>query len=147
MNDGTQAPSGYSELQLDPVNRMLEHFGEAAFAPLPMSDSPEEPSDDSPYEQEAEETPQMNLALPFPPAAAQISLPTPVFISDDDTPETKAQKFRQMVYDIYQIVTHKLYKLTASSLEGYFRNNWKISRAQVYRYLDAAAVFSVRSSL
>ena len=42
-----------------------------------------------------------------------------------------------------QIVNQKLYKSKSSSLEQYFRDVWKISRAQVYRFIDSACVLKV----
>jgi len=40
------------------------------------------------------------------------------------------------------LLTKKLYKACAPSLEIYFRDVWKISRAQVYRFLDCATVLN-----
>ncbi|ORX67696.1 hypothetical protein BCR32DRAFT_272567 [Anaeromyces robustus] len=52
----------------------------------------------------------------------------------------KQEKFKQTVMGAYDICSKKLYKATDPTLEDYFRRKWKISRAQVYRFLDAAAV-------
>ncbi|KAI9137573.1 hypothetical protein BKA69DRAFT_883753 [Paraphysoderma sedebokerense] len=57
-----------------------------------------------------------------------------------DDRERKKQKFQQTVESIHTIVTTKLYKAKTSSLEAYFRSEWKISRAQVYRFLDCALI-------
>jgi hypothetical protein len=52
----------------------------------------------------------------------------------------KQEKFKRTVMGAYDICSKKLYKATDPTLEDYFRRKWKISRAQVYRFLDAAAV-------
>ncbi|KAJ3024773.1 hypothetical protein HK097_006849, partial [Rhizophlyctis rosea] len=41
---------------------------------------------------------------------------------------------------VHDIVTSKLYRTKNVSLEKYFREEWKISRAQVYRFMDCAVV-------
>jgi ribosomal protein L31E len=56
----------------------------------------------------------------------------------------KQKRFKRTVMSIHAIVTHKLYKAKASSLEVYFKDSWNISRAQVYRFLDCAWVLKVR---
>ena len=55
----------------------------------------------------------------------------------------KQKRFKRTVMSIHAIVTHKLYKAKASSLEVYFKDSWNISRAQVYRFLDCAWVLKV----
>ncbi|KAJ3123986.1 hypothetical protein HK098_001472 [Nowakowskiella sp. JEL0407] len=52
----------------------------------------------------------------------------------------KQNRFKRTVIAVHAIVSHKLYKSKSSSLEAYFRDSWKISRAQVYRFLDCAVV-------
>ncbi|KAG4107929.1 hypothetical protein H8356DRAFT_973545, partial [Neocallimastix lanati (nom. inval.)] len=52
----------------------------------------------------------------------------------------KQEKFKNTVMGVHTIVSKKLYRLSDLTLEEYFRNRWKISRAQVYRFLDAAEV-------
>ncbi|KNE67449.1 hypothetical protein AMAG_11911 [Allomyces macrogynus ATCC 38327] len=48
--------------------------------------------------------------------------------------------FRDTVYGVNDIVAEKLYKARGMSLEEFFRVKFKISRAQVYRVVDSAAV-------
>lgn len=55
----------------------------------------------------------------------------------------KQDRFRRTVLAVDQIVNQKLYKSKSSSLEQYFRDVWKISRAQVYRFIDSACVLKV----
>ena len=55
----------------------------------------------------------------------------------------KQKRFKRTVMAVHAIVTHKLYKTKASSLEVYFKDSWNISRAQVYRFLDCAWVLKV----
>lgn len=55
----------------------------------------------------------------------------------------KQDRFRKTVMAAHEIVTQKLYKAKAASLEAYFKSVWKISRAQVYRFLDCATVLTV----
>ena len=55
----------------------------------------------------------------------------------------KQERFRKTVMAAHEIVTQKLYKAKAPSLEAYFKSVWKISRAQVYRFLDCATVLTV----
>ncbi|KAJ3282444.1 hypothetical protein HK104_010889, partial [Borealophlyctis nickersoniae] len=57
-----------------------------------------------------------------------------------DDHRKKLKRFRRTVAAVHAIVSNKLYRSKASSLEAYFREAWKISRAQVYRFLDCAAV-------
>lgn len=57
--------------------------------------------------------------------------------------ELKQERFRKTVMAAHEIVTQKLYKAKAASLEAYFKSVWKISRAQVYRFLDCATVLTV----
>ncbi|KAJ3092659.1 hypothetical protein HK102_004652 [Quaeritorhiza haematococci] len=52
----------------------------------------------------------------------------------------KHRKFKRTVMAVNNIVSNKLYKERTSSLEAYFKDYWKISRAQVYRFLDCASV-------
>ncbi|KAJ3045866.1 hypothetical protein HDV00_006130 [Rhizophlyctis rosea] len=47
--------------------------------------------------------------------------------------------YRTMVA-VRSIVRNKLYKRRTSSLETYFRKRWRVSRAQVYRFMDCARV-------
>ncbi|KAI8850278.1 hypothetical protein BC829DRAFT_164716 [Chytridium lagenaria] len=48
--------------------------------------------------------------------------------------------FISTVLSMHAIVHRKLYKATGLSVEVYFKNTWKVSRAQVYRLLDCASV-------
>ncbi|KAI9221707.1 hypothetical protein BC828DRAFT_404695 [Blastocladiella britannica] len=48
--------------------------------------------------------------------------------------------FRESVMGICDIVTEKLYRAKGRSLEDYFKEQFSISRAQVYRILDTATV-------
>ncbi|KAJ3036168.1 hypothetical protein HDV00_003024 [Rhizophlyctis rosea] len=57
-----------------------------------------------------------------------------------DDHRKKLKRFRRTVSAVSAIVSNKLYRSKASSLEAYFREAWKISRAQVYRFLDCAWV-------
>ncbi|KAI9140051.1 hypothetical protein BKA69DRAFT_593658 [Paraphysoderma sedebokerense] len=57
-----------------------------------------------------------------------------------NNPETRKSTFRKTVECIQQIVTLKLYRAKCNSLETYFASEWKISRAQVYRFLDCAVI-------
>ncbi|KAI9349444.1 hypothetical protein DFJ73DRAFT_833576 [Zopfochytrium polystomum] len=58
----------------------------------------------------------------------------------DDTTD-KQRGFRNTVMAVEVICRHKLYRERGiKSLESYFKEVWKISRAQVYRFLDCAAV-------
>ncbi|KAJ3121842.1 hypothetical protein HK098_003327 [Nowakowskiella sp. JEL0407] len=59
-------------------------------------------------------------------------------ISPDRAIRTK--KFRRMVAAINDIVVNKLYKSKSQSLEAYFKDNWNMSRAQVYRLVDCGIV-------
>lgn len=59
---------------------------------------------------------------------------------DRESCAKKQNRFRRTVLAVYNIVSQKLYKRKASSVEVYFREAWRISRAQVYRFLDCAEV-------
>ncbi|KAG4106982.1 hypothetical protein H8356DRAFT_1301818 [Neocallimastix lanati (nom. inval.)] len=52
----------------------------------------------------------------------------------------KQEKFRRTVLATKVIVSQKLYKAYSNSLEKYFNDKWKLSRAQVYRFLDCAKI-------
>ncbi|KAJ3301210.1 hypothetical protein HDV03_001196 [Kappamyces sp. JEL0829] len=54
--------------------------------------------------------------------------------------KTKQQQFKETCFAIEIIIKQKLYKLTAQNLEQYFLKEFNVSRAQVYRLLDCAAV-------
>ncbi|KXS15514.1 hypothetical protein M427DRAFT_56619 [Gonapodya prolifera JEL478] len=56
--------------------------------------------------------------------------------------DRKQRGFQTTVFAINEIVQKKLYKSKANSLEGYFRTQWKMSRAQVYRFMDSAYVLN-----
>ncbi|KAJ3324046.1 hypothetical protein HDU93_002868, partial [Gonapodya sp. JEL0774] len=56
--------------------------------------------------------------------------------------DRKQRGFQRTVLAINEIVQKKLYKAKSNSLEGYFREHWKMSRAQVYRFLDSAYVLA-----
>jgi hypothetical protein len=55
----------------------------------------------------------------------------------------KERRFKRTIMAVHAIVSQKLYKAKASSLEVYFKDSWNISRAQVYRFLDCAWVLKV----
>ncbi|KAJ3149033.1 hypothetical protein HDU89_004035 [Geranomyces variabilis] len=57
-----------------------------------------------------------------------------------DDNRKKQKRFARTVLAVHAIVSQKLYKTKANSLEAYFRDAWKISRAQVYRFLDCAVI-------
>ncbi|KXS12482.1 hypothetical protein M427DRAFT_137193 [Gonapodya prolifera JEL478] len=62
--------------------------------------------------------------------------------SNVSTQDRKQRGFQTTVFAINEIVQKKLYKSKANSLEGYFRTQWKMSRAQVYRFMDSAYVLN-----
>ncbi len=55
----------------------------------------------------------------------------------------KSKIFKDTVTAVHRIVQEKLYKNYSPSLEAYFKEKWKMSRAQVYRYLDCVTIFEV----
>ncbi|KAJ3413348.1 hypothetical protein HDV05_008130 [Chytridiales sp. JEL 0842] len=57
-----------------------------------------------------------------------------------DDNDRKQKRFRRTVFAVQDIVNKKKYKDKSVSLEAYFKDFWKISRAQVYRFLDCATV-------
>jgi len=59
-----------------------------------------------------------------------------------DNDKRRQDGFQKTILAIQNIVNKKLYKACAPSLEIYFRDVWKISRAQVYRFLDCATVLN-----
>jgi len=59
-----------------------------------------------------------------------------------DNDQRRQDGFQKTILAIQNIVNRKLYKACAPSLEVYFRDVWKISRAQVYRFLDCATVLN-----
>jgi len=59
-----------------------------------------------------------------------------------DNDQRRQDGFQKTILAIQSIVSRKLYKAVAPSLEIYFRDVWKISRAQVYRFLDCATVLN-----
>ncbi|KAJ3323695.1 hypothetical protein HDV06_001425 [Boothiomyces sp. JEL0866] len=61
--------------------------------------------------------------------------------------ETKQQEFKDTCYAIKQIVVQKLYRCMSSSLEGYFKKRWNVSRASTYRFLECATILSELSDL
>ncbi|KAI8803608.1 hypothetical protein BJ742DRAFT_491979 [Cladochytrium replicatum] len=61
-------------------------------------------------------------------------------LSSSDDHQKKQKRFKRTVFGVLTIVHHKFYKSKANSLESYFRDAWKISRAQVYRFIDCALV-------
>ncbi|KAJ3013254.1 hypothetical protein HKX48_005857 [Thoreauomyces humboldtii] len=69
----------------------------------------------------------------------QIDLKVLHHLNKDDS-RKKQKRFKRTVLAVHRIVTHKLYRTKARSLEAYFRDAWKISRAQVYRFLDCAVI-------
>eukprot|EP00842_Homolaphlyctis_polyrhiza_P001045 jgi/Hompol1/1941/HPOL_001413-RA len=60
-------------------------------------------------------------------------------VSNDDHVR-RLKRFRETVAAVNEIVNKKLYRIRNSTLESYFRDTWKMSRAQVYRLLDCAIV-------
>ena len=59
----------------------------------------------------------------------------------------KNERFRKTALAVHDIVSNRIYKNEFSSLEAYFRAKWRMSRAQVYRFMDAAYVYQVLSPL
>jgi hypothetical protein len=57
-----------------------------------------------------------------------------------DDRHKKQRRFQRTVEAVFKIVQGKLYKAKCTSLEQYFRDHWRISRAQVYRFLDCAVI-------
>ncbi|KAJ3195610.1 hypothetical protein HDU67_004313, partial [Dinochytrium kinnereticum] len=75
----------------------------------------------------------------FTPKFKDSNIFTKNHLSRDDN-DRKQRRFRRTVFAVQAIVSAKLYKTKSASLEAYFKDVWKISRAQVYRFLDCAAV-------
>jgi len=63
-------------------------------------------------------------------------------LNSKDNDQRRQDHFQKTILAIQSIVSRKLYKAVAPSLEIYFRDVWKISRAQVYRFLDCATVLN-----
>ena len=57
--------------------------------------------------------------------------------------ESKQLEFRETCFAILSIVNNKLYRSISPSLEQYFKKRWSVSRAQVYRLYESAAVLKV----
>ena len=55
----------------------------------------------------------------------------------------KNERFRKTALAVHEIVSRRAYKNEYTSLEAYFRAKWRMSRAQVYRFMDAAYVYQV----
>ena len=56
----------------------------------------------------------------------------------------RRRRFKDTALAIYDIVTNRRYRDGAhTSLESYFREVWRMSRAQVYRFMDVAHVYLV----
>ncbi|KAJ3352245.1 hypothetical protein GGF32_003850 [Allomyces javanicus] len=79
------------------------------------------------------------LARQLAEQESRIDLSVLRFQHGDDR-HKKQRRFQRTVEAIFNIVQNKLYKARSSSLENYFRDTWRISRAQVYRFLDAAVI-------
>jgi hypothetical protein len=60
----------------------------------------------------------------------------------DEGEEGILQVFLETVAGVHEIVTSRLYRCQANSLEAYFNSRWGISRAQVYRYMDCFFVLN-----
>ncbi|KAJ3376080.1 hypothetical protein GGF31_000147 [Allomyces arbusculus] len=79
------------------------------------------------------------LARQLAEQESRIDLSVLRFQHGDDR-HKKQRRFQRTVEAIFNIVQNKLYKARSSSLENYFRDTWRISRAQVYRFLDSAVI-------
>lgn len=62
--------------------------------------------------------------------------------SSFDEEEGMLNIFLETVGGVHEIVTSRLYRCEATSLESYFNSRWGISRAQVYRYMDCYFVLN-----
>ncbi len=61
-----------------------------------------------------------------------------------DIEPSRTRGFKEQAQVIHHIVSSRLYKTEGyTSLEAYFNDKWKMSRAQVYRLMDAAFIFQV----
>ncbi len=60
----------------------------------------------------------------------------------DEEEEGILHIFLETVAGVHEIVTSRLYRCEANSLEAYFNSHWGISRAQVYRYMDCFFVLN-----
>ncbi|KAI9137057.1 hypothetical protein BKA69DRAFT_1100386 [Paraphysoderma sedebokerense] len=97
------------------------------------SSKPEDPSKSS---KKIVVSPLMSLlqaqeTLISPPCIRQSLYPT---LSDRDS------LFEQTMFAIAKICEGKLYRAKALTLEDYFKSEWSVSRAQVYRFLSCARV-------
>ena len=55
-----------------------------------------------------------------------------------------AERFKDTALTIHRVVTQRLYRKEGyTSLQLYFQDKWNMSRAQVYRFCDAAIVYQV----
>ena len=60
--------------------------------------------------------------------------------------ESKQLEFKETCFAILNIVNNKLYRCISTSLEQYFKKRWSVSRAQVYRLYESAAILKVFNS-
>jgi len=57
--------------------------------------------------------------------------------------EEKQERFRKTAMAMQEIISKKLYKAKHSTMEQYFKEVFKLSRASVYRFVDASRVLNV----
>ncbi|KAI9094701.1 hypothetical protein DFS34DRAFT_240023 [Phlyctochytrium arcticum] len=103
--------------------------------PIPTSSSPSSSHDHPPSHNPQQPSSKLKLE------EQRIDLKVRHHLNRDDH-RKKQKRFKRTVMTVHAIVSLKLYKSKASSLEAYFRDAWKISRAQVYRFLDCAVVLN-----
>eukprot|EP00833_Pecoramyces_ruminatium_P010169 jgi/Orpsp1_1/1184201/evm.model.c7180000088455.1 len=56
--------------------------------------------------------------------------------------EEKQERFRKTAMAMQEIISKKLYKAKHSTMEQYFKEVFKLSRASVYRFVDASRVLN-----
>ncbi|ORX52515.1 hypothetical protein BCR36DRAFT_30547 [Piromyces finnis] len=79
-------------------------------------------------------------ALELKAAEESIDLKSDTIIREEYLYQKKQERFKKTAFGVQTIVSRKLYRAANLTVEEYFRKKWNISRAQVYRFLDAADV-------
>lgn len=79
-------------------------------------------------------------ALELKAAEESIDLKSDSVIREEYLYQKKQERFKKTAFGVQTIVSRKLYRAANLTVEEYFRKKWNISRAQVYRFLDAADV-------
>jgi len=79
-------------------------------------------------------------ALELKAAEESIDLKSDSIIREEYLYQKKQERFKKTAFGVQTIVSRKLYRAANLTVEEYFRKKWNISRAQVYRFLDAADV-------